>query len=377
MIAAVNKVLVIGGGFSGMTAAIQLARQGIEVDLVEIDPLWCPLGAGITLSGPTLRALDTVGILERVAGEGYLSTNFDVFSPVGDLIVQLALRPPVSDKPIPCGGGILRPVLARIFADRTREVGTRVRLGITYDSIIEHDDGIDVSFTDGTTERYDLVVAADGVHSRTRKDFFPDAPSPKPIHQSVWRAVLKRPPQIVRPTHWLGRTKVGVNPISEKHMYMFLMENREFSEWIDPASWPGEMARLLSEFPAPILQTLVPQLYEAGANIDYRPLANLLVPLPWHKGRIVLIGDTVHATTPHLASGAGIGIESAIVLAEELLASSNLQTALSRFETRRWERCQLVVENSARLCEIEKSGGDKEEHAQIMRESTATLAEPI
>ncbi len=81
-----------------MTAAIQLARQGVEVDLVEIDPLWCPLGAGITLSGPTLRALDTVGILERVAGEGYLSTNFDVFSPAGDLIVQLALRPPVSDE---------------------------------------------------------------------------------------------------------------------------------------------------------------------------------------------------------------------------------------------------------------------------------------
>jgi 2-polyprenyl-6-methoxyphenol hydroxylase-like FAD-dependent oxidoreductase len=170
---------------------------------------------------------------------------------------------------------------------------------------------------------------------------------------------------------------VGVNPISETHMYMFLMENREFSEWIDPASWPGEMARLLGEFPAPILQTLVPQLYEPGANIDYRPLANLLVPLPWHKGRIVMIGDTVHATTPHLASGAGIGIESAIVLAEELLADGDLQTALNRFEGRRWERCQLVVENSARLCEIEKSGGDKEEHAQIMRESTATLAEPI
>ncbi|MCT8962773.1 FAD-dependent oxidoreductase [Pseudomonas veronii] len=377
MIAAVNKVLVIGGGFSGMTAAIQLARQGVEVDLVEIDPLWCPLGAGITLSGPTLRALDTVGILERVAAEGYLSTNFDVFSPAGDLIVQLALRPPVSDKTIPCGGGILRPVLARIFADKTREVGTHVRLGITFDGIIEHEDGLEVSFTDGTSGRYDLVIAADGVHSRIRKAFFPEAPAPKPIHQSVWRAVLRRPPEIVRPSHWLGRTKVGVNPISETHMYMFLMENREFSEWIDPASWPGEMARLLGEFPAPILQTLVPQLYEPGANIDYRPLANLLVPLPWHKGRIVMIGDTVHATTPHLASGAGIGIESAIVLAEELLADADLQTALNRFEGRRWERCQLVVENSARLCEIEKSGGDKEEHAQIMRESTAMLAEPI
>ena len=65
------------------------------------------------------------------------------------------------------------------------------------------------------------------------------------------------------------------------------------------------------------------------------------------------------------------------MLAEELLAESDLQTALARFEARRWERCQLVVENSARLCELEKNGGDKDEHAQIMRESTALLAEPV
>ncbi|MGX1186427.1 2-polyprenyl-6-methoxyphenol hydroxylase-like FAD-dependent oxidoreductase [Pseudomonas sp. F-14 TE3623] len=377
MIAAVNKVLVIGGGFSGMTAAIQLARQGVEVDLIEIDPLWCPLGAGITLSGPTLRALDTVGILERVAREGYLSTDFDVFSPAGDLIVQLAIRPPVSDKALPGGGGILRPVLARVFADKTLEVNTNVRLGLTFETISQHQEGVDVTFTDGSSGTYDLVIASDGMHSRVRKELFAQAPSPKPIQQSVWRAVLKRPQEIIRPSHWLGRTKVGVNPISATHMYMFIMENRDHSEWIDPANWPSEMARLLGEYPAPILQTLVPQLYEPQASIDYRPLSNLLVPLPWHKGRVVMIGDTVHATTPHLASGAGIGIESAIVLAEELLRHSDLEVALNSFEERRWERCRLVVEKSARLCEIEKSAGDKEEHAQIMHESFITLAEPI
>ena len=377
MSAAVSKVLVIGGGFSGMTAAIQLARRGIEVDLVEIDPLWCPLGAGITLSGPTLRALDTVGILEKVADEGYLSNDFDIFSPAGDLIVQLAIRPPVSDKKLAGGGGILRPVLARIFADKTREVNTNVRLGLTFETITQHQDRVDVVFTDGSASTYDLVIASDGMHSRIRRELFPQAPSPKPIQQSVWRAVLKRPQEIIRPSHWLGRTKVGVNPISATHMYMFIMENRDHSEWIDPADWPAEMARLLGTFPAPVLQTLVPELFAPHANIDYRPLSNLLVPLPWHKGRVVMIGDTVHATTPHLASGAGIGIESAIVLAEELLSHSDVEVALKRFEERRWERCRLVVEKSARLCEIEKCAGDKEEHAQIMHESFITLAEPI
>ncbi|UOP10321.1 FAD-dependent monooxygenase [Pseudomonas palleroniana] len=234
-----------------------------------------------------------------------------------------------------------------------------MRLGLTFETINQHQEGVEVVFTDGSSGTYGLLIASDGMHSRVRKELFPEAPSPKPIQQSVWRAVLKRPQEIIRPSHWLGCTKVGVNPISATHMYMFIMENRDHSEWNDPANWPSEKARLLGDFPAPILQTLVPQLYERHASIDYRPLSNLLVPLPWHKGRVVMIGDMVHVTTPHLASGAGIGIESAIVLAEELLNNSDLEVALNRFEERRWERCRLVVEKSARLCGIEKSAGDK------------------
>jgi 2-polyprenyl-6-methoxyphenol hydroxylase-like FAD-dependent oxidoreductase len=103
----------------------------------------------------------------------------------------------------------------------------------------------------------------------------------------------------------------------------------------------------------------------------------LLMPRPWFKGRVVLIGDAVHATTPHLASGACIGIEDAIVLAEELARHGGVAGALAAFEARRWERCRMVVENSARLGEIEIAGGDKEEHAQIMRASLMALAEPI
>ena len=92
---------------------------------------------------------------------------------------------------------------------------------------------------------------------------------------------------------------------------------------------------------------------------------------------MVLIGDTVHATTPHLASGACIGIEDALVLAEEIGREVPVSAALAAFEARRWERCRMVVQNSARLGEIEVAGGDKEEHARIMRESLMALAQPI
>ena len=91
----------------------------------------------------------------------------------------------------------------------------------------------------------------------------------------------------------------------------------------------------------------------------------------------MLIGDAAHATTPHLASGACIGIEDAIVLAEELARADAIATGLRAFEDRRWERCRMVVENSVRLGEIEISGGDPAEHGRIMRESMMALAAPV
>lgn len=136
------------------------------------------------------------------------------------------------------------------------------------------------------------------------------------------------------------------------------------------------MRELLADFPAPELQTIRDSLGPTS-QVVFRPLEGLLMPRPWFKGRIVLIGDTVHATTPHLASGACIGIEDALVLGEEVGRHARVEEALAAFETRRWERCRMVVENAGRLGEIEIAGGNKDEHATIMRESLTALAQPI
>jgi len=101
------------------------------------------------------------------------------------------------------------------------------------------------------------------------------------------------------------------------------------------------------------------------------------MPAPWHVGRVVLIGDAVHATTPHLASGAGIAVEDAVVLAEELDAGGSVDEVLLRFSQRRFERCRLVVESSVRLGQIEQEGGSKAEHGQLMRDAMVALLAPI
>ena len=139
-------------------------------------------------------------------------------------------------------------------------------------------------------------------------------------------------------------------------------------------------------------------------DIVYRPLHGLLLGAPWHVGRVVLVGDAVHATTPHLASGAGLVVEAAIVLAQELARCHRLQGnegplpssltpsgggrrissaqgliegALVAYVGRRYDRSRLTVNSSLRLGEIEQTSGSREEHVQIMVHGMQALRAPI
>ena len=373
---ALKKALIVGGGFSGMAAAIELRKRGIEVDLLEIDPQWRSYGAGISLGGPTLRAFGVLGILERFLQHGYAADGVDLYTPDGVHLAQLP-TPRIAGDNVPGGGAIMRPMLAKLMAEATLEAGVNVRLGCSFTSLAQDDDGVDVELTDGGKHRYDVVIGADGLYSKMRVLLFPDAPKPRYSGQGVWRAVLPRPADLVRTTMWIGpKVKTGVNPVSQTELYLFVNEDRESHCHIPMDQQPEMLRALLAPFQAPLMRQIREQI-GAQSQVIYRPLESLLLPHPWYRGRVVLIGDAVHATTPHLASGACIGIEDGLVVAEELGRAASVDEALRRFQERRFERCRMVVENSDRLCEIEVKGGDKQEHAAIMRASMMTLAQPI
>jgi 2-polyprenyl-6-methoxyphenol hydroxylase-like FAD-dependent oxidoreductase len=371
-----DKILIIGGGFSGMAAAIELRREGRDVELVEIDPDWRSYGAGISLGGATMRAFRRLGVLDAFLAQGAATDDVEIFIPAGVKVATLP-TPRLAGPDVPGNGGIMRPVLARILAEATRAAGVTVRLGCTFTDIEQDGEGVDVTFSDGSHGRYDLVIGADGLYSKVREAVFPDAPKPKYTGQGVWRAVLPRPEEVKGTMMWVGpKVKTGLNPVSRDEMYLFVTEDRAENTHVAPADFLAKLKGLLAAFPAPLMQQVAQQLDE-GSQIIYRPLESLLVPQPWYRGRVVLVGDSVHATTPHMAAGACIGIEDAIVLAEEVGRGGSVAEALARYQDRRWERCRMVVENSGRLGEIEIAGGDKEEHGKIMRETLMALAGPI
>jgi len=376
--ALVKKVLVIGGGVGGMCAAIQLRKLGIAVDLVEVNPSWAPDGAGITVSGPTLRALRTVGVVDEVLRLGGHWGAIDLRNPSGDIMATMPVKPALGAEDLPGVAGIMRPVLADILGRATQAAGAVVRLGLSFESLQQDADGVDVLFTDGSRGRYDLVIGADGVNSAVRKVVMPELPAPKFTGQGSWRAVVPRLTQ--NSSMFLGRTtKAGLNPISATHCYLFVLDRREGMDFIEPAQWPQKLAELIDEFGGQ-LGDIRRGLLDGSLKdhqLLYRPLAGHIHPAPWHRGRIVLLGDTVHATTPHLASGAGIAVEGAVVLAEELGRRHSLEGALMAYSGRHYDRARLVVSASGRLGDIERSGGSKEEHARVMMDAMEALRAPL
>lgn len=372
----IQNVLVIGGGFAGMTAALQLSRNGLSVDLVEIDPQWRSYGAGISLHGSTLRVLKQLGLIDRFLEEGFATDGVEMRGPQDQVLVTLP-TPRVAGPDLPGGGAIMRPALAKILSEAVRASTTNVRLGLTFTELSQDADGVSVTFSDGSQGRYDLVIGADGLYSAVRAKVFPQAPKPRFIGQSVWRAVLPKPDGIDTVAMWMGpNLKVGMNRVTKDTVYLFLTEDRPTNDHVPPETFVPALRALLERFPSPIIRKIASEL-SSEHQIVYRPLEQMLLPRPWANDRVVLIGDAVHATTPHLAAGACIGIEDAMVLAEEVAAGADVTSALLAFEERRYERCRMVVENSGKLAEIEMHNGSREEHAAIMQVSMKTLAGAI
>lgn len=376
-VAAARHVLVIGGGFSGMAAAIMLARGGIQTDLVEIDPGWRSYGAGISLHGATLRVFDRLGVLDAFAATGAATDGLVLRQPQDDAVIATLPTPAMPGIGLPGNAAIMRPALAAILSQATRAAGVRVRLGCSFQTIVQDAGAVHVGFTDGSTGRYDAVIGADGLNSQLRATLMPEAPRPVYVGQAVWRAELPTPAGIDTLTMWLGQgLKVGINPVSRDRSYMFITEDRPRNDRVDEALLLPRMTAMLDRFASPIL-TGVKHGLGPDSKLIYRPIEKMLLPQPWHVGRIMLIGDAVHATTPHLGAGACIGMEDGLVIAEELLRAQTVAGAFDAHEARRWPRCAMVVGNSARLSEIEITGGDPQEHRSLMGRSMQALAEPV
>lgn len=366
-------ILVIGGGIGGLTAAIALRQKGHSVTVIEKDPDWSVYGVGIIQQANVVRAVAELGILDDYLAAGCGFDAVEIYAPDGTRVARVPS--PRLAEGYPANVGIGRPALHKILGDRTIATGAQVRLGVTAEAIEDGGSKINIRFSDGSAGSYDLVVGADGVYSQTRAAILPHAETPQFTGQAVWRYNFPRPAGHDALHVYNGPTGVGLVPMSDDVMYMYVTTPEPGNPRYPTAGLADAMRSKLAAC-APAIRELAEQITD-DEEVVYRPLEGMLVTGPWHKGRVVLLGDAVHATTPHLGQGAGMAIEDSLVLADELARHDDIESALSAYRARRYERCAYIVNKSLEICFGQIGKGPPVDNAKATAEMFAITAQPI
>ncbi|MGV9711266.1 FAD-dependent monooxygenase [Gordonia sp. NPDC003424] len=372
---AVRKVLVVGGGITGSVTAIALAQRNVQVDLVEIANRWYGVGHGITVQGNALRALQQIGVTDDVMRDGVGFDTIRICDADGTLVTTVT-TPPMGGADLPPSLGTLRSDLQETLVKAVHDAGVNVMLGTTVARIDNRETAVVATLTNGHEAAYDLIIACDGIRSQTRAMIGIDT-TPQRVGMGIWRLVTDRRPGMdcAELSYGGPRYKAGFAPISDDKCYAYLLD-----EVFDPDASGRSRAEVFRERAA-AYGGRWPQIRDGiddDTVIDYRVIESLLVEGPWHRGRVVVIGDAAHACPPLIAQGAAMCTEDAVILAEMITDSDgDLDTVLTAFAARRAPRIAMVVRNSMQLVDWEihpdTPGADP---AALMAESMAALQEP-
>jgi salicylate hydroxylase len=318
-----TKITIVGGGLAGLAAANALMAFGFEAEIFEQARTLGEIGAGISISSQAVKALQAIGLGEKLAAvgnasQGILTRNMQT----GE---ALELRAPPAERYGAPHYFAHRADLLNVLASGVDPAHLHLDHRLT--GIAEGQSGITLSFANGATRQAEIVIGADGVHSVVRRALYGDD-NPTYTGQMVWRALLKGsdvPPEVLEPTgstQWWGPGCHLVSYYLRGREVVNVVTQEDTDKWVEEGwSIPGDPDEMRASFPNPeprlkALLSIVTQCSKWG--LFTRPLT-----ADWGRGRIQLIGDAAHAMLPNAGQGAGQSFEDAYTLARWLAAVPN------------------------------------------------------
>lgn len=336
------KAIIIGAGIGGLTTAIAMQQAGYEIEIYDKTSELRPAGAGISLWSNGVKVLNRLGLGEKLAAIGGQMNRMEYRSHTDELLNHVDLLPlihRVGQRPYPVSRTDLQNMLLEAVGPE------KVQLSMRCVAVEEDEHSATAIFENGFRTTGDLVVGADGIHSTARQYVLGHAIEPRYADYVNWNGIVDATPGLCDPDSWIiyvGQGKrASMMPIGGDRFYFFFGSPMAKGTVVEPADRRDELANLFDGWPTPV-QNLIKQLDPLQTNRleihDLNPLEKLV------KGRIALLGDSGHATTPTLGQGGCQAIEDAEALTRFLMTTNiSVADALQRYEAERKDRTASLV----------------------------------
>lgn len=336
-----KKITIIGGGIGGLTLAIVLKQNGIDVEIYEQAEAFKKAGSGINLAMNAMQVFKRLGIYEDVMAEAYHTTKMNARTKSLELLIQADFKKYEDEFQVK-QVAIDRTALHRVLLKHAEEVD--IHMNKTIRTIVENNNGIELYFEDGSKSEASIVIGADGIHSKVRSSLFQESRL-RDAKQVCWRGIadMEIPESFSGELNelWGVGKRFGFVPISDSRIYWFavLIKQNGISRNED----------LNAEFEhfAPVVKTVISKTN--SEEILFNEIWDLKPIQKWYKGNVCLMGDAAHATTPNLGQGACQAIESAMVLGMALKEEQSVTAAFEKYQLIRKEKANYVTNTSWRF----------------------------
>jgi FAD-dependent urate hydroxylase len=346
------KAIIIGAGIGGMCAAIALKRCGIDSDVFEAVKEIKPVGAAISIWPNGVKCLNYLGMkeaLRAIGGPMHYMAYKDFQS--AQTLTQFSLDPLVQDsgeRPYPVARAELQAMLLDSWGR------DRVQFGKRVSRVEQKSDGVTAYFEDGSEAHGDLLIACDGTHSVVRQEVLGYAAERRYAGYVNWNGLVEIDESLAPADQWttfVGEGKrVSLMPVAGHRFYFFFDVPLPKGLPEDRSSLRDDLTRYFAGWAAPV-QQLIAQINPETTNRveihDIEPFTRLV------KGRIALLGDAAHSTTPDIGQGGCAAMEDAVVLAMALQSNSlGIEDALFRYQQKRADRVKELVLKARKRCDV-------------------------
>ena len=345
------STIVVGGGIGGLSLARELSRVGLPVVVLERAPKLATVGAGIIMNPNAMGVLEANGLAASVRSRSAPYLVRDTLDHRGRLLARRDYRPLYANGRLAVGALLHRAHLQECLHDGLP--AGAVHLDARIIALDAGRDGVRVETEGGEAFTGDALVGADGIRSSVRARFF-GANEPEYLGYRSHRFVVPNRDGLEHFTEFLGRgRRVGLVPIGGGQLYVWTT----FNSPRESRAWALENAEALQASFAEFSDSRVRRAFGALASTEGVVCTDIeeVQRTSWARGRVALLGDAAHALTPNMGQGAGMAMEDAVVLADELVKADrgekDVPAALAAYVARRQPRVDTVVRLSRQIGE--------------------------